>query len=112
MRFSITLRYGNMEQDIGFTRLIEDERPNALDYAANRSYHCPQCGHVWALWTQEQNIDELPKEWYPSRRSCPDHRQGYWSGDRAGSLILSPNDICVLPRVLLEHELLLITEPK
>lgn len=89
------------------TRLIDVDRmpEGKLDYHHNRAYFCNGCGRIWARWEKDQT-DFVGFEWYPSRRTCPDHQQGAWTGDTPGSLILYPADICVLPRPLLEAELL------
>lgn len=98
MRFKITLGGASL----AFTRLIDDSRPDSLDYYMNRSYHCPQCGAMWATW----EIEDQKAVWYPFRRSCPSHETGAWYGDRPGSLILYPSDVAVASRALLEHETL------
>lgn len=107
MRFFITLFAGAMGQDMGPTRLIDLDRlpEDKLNYYHNRAYFCNGCGRVWARWEKDQ-ADFVGFEWYPYRRSCPDHQQGAWTGDRPGSLILYPSDIVVLPRTMLEAELL------
>lgn len=107
MRFWITL----LGLKMGVTRLIDDDNPMAerappygVAYASNRSYHCPQCGSLWAVWQREDAPD---LEWYPSRRSCPNHATGLWQGDKPGSLILYPSDIAVVPREVLQREVML-----
>lgn len=99
MRFRISVG----DKDLAYSRLIDDSRPESLSYYHSRSYHCPKCGLVWALWDAE--CDE-PIEWYPCRRTCPAHAVGTWTGDIAGSLILYHTDIVVASRALLEYEVL------
>ncbi len=114
MRFRITVNYNGISHDMGFTRLIEVDgsHQHGLSFHSNRSYHCPQCGRIWATWEMEQFLSDWPKQYYPYRRSCPDHALPAWSLDKPGSLITDRDDIPVLTRLLLERELLLLTEKR
>lgn len=112
MRFKVYILAGSMRQDLGFTRLIDDKRPDALAYYQNRSYHCAKCGQIWMEWVKEEQPGQWPTEWYPSRRTCGEHDHGAWHSDTPGSSLLYRTDIVVVPRAILEHELLLLTEPK
>jgi hypothetical protein len=107
MRFTIKLFQANMAQDVGVTRLIEtgDIPADSLAFEWNRAYFCPGCGRVWCRWEKDQ-IDWVGDNWYAYSRSCPEHQWGRWFGDRPGSMILQPVDILVLPRPVLEAELL------
>lgn len=106
MRFFITIG----SQSYPPTRLFEQEW-TALRH--NRSYVCGSCGDVWARWEMEGGVDlaGLTADWYPTRRSCPNHQWGTWFGDHPGSLIDHNEDILLLPRSLLIRELLLLTAP-
>lgn len=111
MRFFITIQeISAIATPYPPTRLINDSNLNehkGVIFSHNRSYHCPQCGRVWAEWRKE---DDLTYEWYPVRRSCENHAHGWWNGDNPGSLITDYYDLMVLPGELLQRELLLLLE--
>lgn len=106
MRFKVYLRTSEGMAFVGYTRLI-DAAPHLLDYHSNRSYHCPACGKVWMEWRKE---DSPSVQWYPYRRTCAEHSAGAWTGDLPGSAAMYRGDIVVLPRPLLERELLNLME--
>lgn len=116
MRFVISQLFpNNIKESFGPTHLIDADSAlegAKLHYHLNRSYHCQQCGRVWAEWEKESvdlSASLWSQEWYPFRRSCPSHATGFWRGDIPGSMLLYHTDICVLPRSLLEQELIRLT---
>jgi hypothetical protein len=108
MRFWIYLN----NEKIGVTRLIEDESaqaqqmwPYGLAFAHNRVYVCPDCGDAWAKWEME----DKPNEWFAYRVSCGKHTRS-WLTRHPGSIVNYDLDLLVIPRALLEKELLLCTD--
>jgi len=112
MRFFITLFHDGVKaEDKGPTRLIDTDSLSAdsLKFAGNRAYFCSSCGYIWAKWVQDQ-IDFVGYNWYSYSRTCPNHEWGAWTGDTPGSMLLHGLDIVVLPRSMLEYELMNLTE--
>lgn len=107
MRYFITFHQEIGASEIGPTRLIDKENltERELDYDYNRAYFCVSCGRIWCRWTLDQ-LDFVGTPWYAYHRTCPDHVNGLWSSDRPGSMLLSNKDIVVVPRSILEYELL------
>lgn len=115
MRFLIRLLPLNGPPiELGPTRLIETGNltDRNLAYHFNRSYHCQQCGRIWAEWVKEDEELGINIEYYPFRRTCPDHQKGWWNGDIPGSLLVNTTDIFVMPRSVLESELMLLLEDR
>lgn len=99
------------------TRLIIDEEeqrlrkyPYRLTFLHNTVLVCPLCGDSWGKWQME----DTPKaEWFADRMTCPKHEKGWAYQEVPGSLLNTWEMIVlpVLPRELLERELLLCTNP-
>lgn len=92
---------------MGPTRLIDcgSIPADSLDYYRSRAYFCPCCGRIWCKWEKETE-DLFGQNWFVYYSSCPDHQKGVYSFDTPGSICLVPKDIIVLPRSMLEYELL------